>query len=147
MGAPKIYLHVQRKLYYMEGQWIFQRKRDIHVPRAERWVTSGLNWVLFKHHFVTIKLHKIIYMSISANQWVHQKYKCMYKENYTTWRDNDFFKESKTCMYQGGERWVRRGPDWVLFKHYSLTINMHKIIYMSMSAYQWVHEKHTCMYK
>ena len=27
-------------------------------------------------------------MSMSANQWVHQKDTCMYKENYTTWRDN-----------------------------------------------------------
>ena len=32
MGAPKRYLHVQRKLHYIEGQWIFQRKRDRHVP-------------------------------------------------------------------------------------------------------------------
>ena len=42
---------------------------------------------------------------MSANQWVHQKYTCMYKENYTTWRDNDFFKESETYMYlgRGGE--------------------------------------------
>ena len=40
---------------------------------------------------------------MSANQWVHQKDTCMYKENYTTWRDNEFFKESETYMYLGGE--------------------------------------------
>ena len=27
-------------------------------------------------------------MSMSANQQVHQKDTCMYKENYTTWTDN-----------------------------------------------------------
>ena len=27
-------------------------------------------------------------MPMSANQWVHQKSTCMYKENYTTMRDN-----------------------------------------------------------
>ena len=25
---------------------------------------------------------------MSANQWVHQTHSFMYKENYTTWRDN-----------------------------------------------------------
>ena len=69
---------------------------------------------------------------MSANQWVHQKYTCTYKENYTTWRDNDFFKESETYMYLG-ERWVTSGPNWVLFKHESLTRNMHKIIYVNVS--------------
>ena len=72
----------------------------------------------------------------------------MYKENYTTWRDNAFFKESETYMYLwGGERWVTNGPNWVLFKHPSLTRKMHKIIYMSMPANQWLHKKDTCMYK
>ena len=41
-------------------------------------------------------------MSMSENQWVHQKDTCMYKENYTTLRDNDFFKESETYMYLVG---------------------------------------------
>ena len=36
-----------------------------------------------------------------ANQWVHQKDTCMYKENYTKWRENDIFKENMTYMYQG----------------------------------------------
>ena len=40
---------------------------------------------------------------MSSNQWVNQKYTCMYKQNYTTWRDNEFFKESDTYMYLGGE--------------------------------------------
>ena len=31
MSARKTYLHVQIKIYYLEGQWIFQRNRDIHV--------------------------------------------------------------------------------------------------------------------
>ena len=39
---------------------------------------------------------------MSANQWVDQKDTCMYKENYTIWRDTDFFKESETYMYLGG---------------------------------------------
>ena len=69
---------------------------------------------------------------MSGNQWVHQKYTCTYKENYTTWRDNDFFKESETYMYLG-ERWVTSGPNWVLFKNESLTRNMHKIIYVNVS--------------
>ena len=69
---------------------------------------------------------------MSANQWVHKKYTCTYKENYTAWRDNDFFKESETYMYLG-ERWVTSGPYWVLFKHKSLTRNMHKIIYVNVS--------------
>ena len=56
----------------------------------------------------------------------------MYKENYTTSRDNDFFKESETHMYLGGGRWVSSDPNLVLFKYHSLTIKMHKIIYMSM---------------
>ena len=49
---------------------------------------------------------------MSANQWVHQKYTCTYKENYTTWRDNDFFKESETYMYWGeevGHQWPQLG--------------------------------------
>ena len=41
-------------------------------------------------------------MSMSKNQWVHQKYTCMYKENYTTLSDSDFFKESETYMLLGG---------------------------------------------
>ena len=31
------------------------------------------------------------------------------------------------------ERWVTSGPYWVLFKHESLTRNMHKIIYVNVS--------------
>ena len=85
-------------------------------------------------------------MPISSNQWAHQKDTYMYKENYTTWRDNEFFKESETYMYLGG-RWVTNGSDWALFKHHSLTIKLLKIIYMSMSSNQWVHQKDTCMYK
>ena len=57
----------------------------------------------------------------------------MYKENYTTWRDNEFSKERETYMYLGGERWVRSGPDWILFKHHSLTRRMHKIIHVNIS--------------
>ena len=73
---------------------------------------------------------------MSVNRWVHQKDTWMYEENYTTWRDNEFFKENETYMYlRGRERWVSDDPDWVLFKHHSLTIKMHKIIYMSMSTY------------
>ena len=56
----------------------------------------------------------------------------MYKENYTRWRDNVFFKERETYMYLGG-RWVTNGPNWVLFKHHSLTIRMHKIIYVNVN--------------
>ena len=56
----------------------------------------------------------------------------MYKENYTTWRDNKFFKENDTYMYLGGEG-VTNGPNWVLFKYKLLTINMHKIIYVNVS--------------
>ena len=56
----------------------------------------------------------------------------MYKENYTTWRDNEFSKERETYMYLGG-MWVTNGPNWVLFKHHSLTRNMHKIIYVNVS--------------
>ena len=45
MGAPKIYLHVQRKLYYMEGQLGTQRykisKIYIYPGDVKRWVTSG----------------------------------------------------------------------------------------------------------
>ena len=67
MGARKTYLHVQIKLYYMEGQWIFQIKLDLYVPwGGERWVSDDPDWVLFKHHSLTIKLHKIIYMSMSS---------------------------------------------------------------------------------
>ena len=113
----------------------------------ERWVRDNINWVLFKHHLLTIKLHKIIYMSMSANQWVHQKDTCMYKENYTTWRDNDFFKESKTYMYIGGaEKWVRNDLIWVLFKHHSLNIRLHKIVYVNFIK-SWMHQNDTCKYK
>ena len=70
MGAWKTYLHVQIKLYYIEGQWIFQRKQEIHVPwGGEWWVSDDPNWVLFKHHSLTIKLNKVIYISMSAFQW------------------------------------------------------------------------------
>ena len=55
-------------------------------------------WLPFKHHLLTLKLHKIKYMSISTNQWVHHEDTWMYKENYNTWRDNDIFKEGKTYM-------------------------------------------------
>ena len=52
-------------------------------------------------------------MSIPTNQWMHQKDTCMYKENYTTWRDIDFFKEIKTylCLVgeEVGEQWPRLG--------------------------------------
>ena len=52
----------------------------------------------------------------------------------------DFINFSKkarhTCTLEGSERWVSDDPDWVLFKHHSLTIKLHKIIYMSMSAYK-----------
>ena len=70
---------------------------------------------------------------MSANQWVHQKDTCMYKENYTTWRDNEFFKESKTYMYLREERWVTNGSDWVFFKNHLLTRRLHKIIYVNVS--------------
>ena len=41
---------------------------------------------------------------MSTNQWVHQKDTYMYKENYTTGKENDVFKESETYMYMhGGE--------------------------------------------
>ena len=84
---------------------------------------------------------------MSSNQCVHQKYTCMYKENYTKWKDTDFFKESETYMYLGEERWVMSSPDWVLFMHHCLTRKMHKIIYMSMLSNQWVHQKDTSVYK
>ena len=95
--------------------------------------SSGPDWVLFKHHSLTIKLHKIVYMSMLANKWVHQKDTCMYKENYTTWRDDEFFKESETYMYLGGKRWVRNEPNWVLFKNHSFTRRLHKIIYVNVN--------------
>ena len=47
---------------------------------------------------------------MSTNQWVHQKDTCMYKENYTTWRDNDFFKESEAYMYLWGGEVGEQGP-------------------------------------
>ena len=40
-------------------------------------------------------------------------------------------KTTHTCTW--GERWVTTGPDWVLFKHKSLTRNMNKIIYFNVS--------------
>ena len=60
---------------------------------------------------------------MSANQWVHQKdITCMYKENYTTWRDNEFFKESDTYMYVGGgevgEKWPQLGALKSPLAHY-----------------------------
>ena len=85
-------------------------------------------------------------MSMSTNQWVHRKDTCVYKENYTTWRDDEFFKESETYMYLGGESWVRNGLDWVLFKHHSLTREMHKIIYANVNKSMGA-PKDTCMYK
>ena len=51
----------------------------------------------------------------------------------------NFSKKVRHTYIMGG-RWVSSGPDWVLFKHHSLTIKLHKIIYMSMSKNQWVHK-------
>ena len=56
----------------------------------------------------------------------------MYKENYTTCRDDDFFKESETYMYLGGGEVGHQRPQWVVIKHDSLTRRMHKIIYISV---------------
>ena len=50
----------------------------------------------------------------------------------------NFSKKSiHTCTLGGGERCMSNDPDWVLFNNHLLTIKLHKIIYMSMSAYQW----------
>ena len=79
---------------------------------------------------------------MSANQWVHQKYTCMYKENYTTWRDNDFFKESETYMFLEGGRGGSPVPEWVIFKHHSITINLHKIIYVNVRKSMGAPKRH-----
>ena len=92
-GCTKNILACTNKTILHGGTMNFSKKaRHTCTWGGERWVSSDPDWVLFKHHLLTIKLHKIIYMSMSANQWVHQKDTCMYKENYTTWRDNEFFK-------------------------------------------------------
>ena len=59
-----------------------------------------------------------------------------------------FSKKVKHTCTLGGERWVSDDPDWVIYNNHSPTIKLHKIIYMSMSAYQWGKQgKDTCMYK
>ena len=102
-GCTKNILACTNKTILHGGTMTFSNKwRHACTLGGERWVRNVPDWILFKHHSLTIKLHKIIYMSMSANQWVHQNNTCMYKENYTTWRDNDFFKERKTYIYLGG---------------------------------------------
>ena len=54
MGAPKIYLHVQRKLYYMEGQWLFKESETYMYlgggEVGEKWPRLGSLHALLTHY-------------------------------------------------------------------------------------------------
>ena len=78
----------------MENDFFKERETYMYLG-GERWVTNNLDLVLFKHHWLTRGLHKVRYVNFSK-----------YKENktYTTWTNNDFFKESETYTYLGGGR-------------------------------------------
>ena len=73
---------------------VFKESETYMYLGEERWVTNNLDLVLFKNHWLTRLLHKVTYINVSK-----------YKENetYTTWTDNEFFKESETYTYLGAE--------------------------------------------
>ena len=50
------------------------QKRDIHVLGRERWVKSGLDWVIFKHHSLTRRIHKIIYVNVNKSMGAPKRY-------------------------------------------------------------------------
>ena len=84
--------------------------------------SNDLDSVLLNHHSLTIKMHKIIYMSMSANQWVHEKINKTILNGGTV---NFARKVRHTCTSgtRGGDRWVSDDPNWVLLKLQSLTIS------------------------
>ena len=53
-------------------------------------------------------------------------------DKYTTWMENDVFKESETYMYLagGGKRWVSNNFALVLFKNHCHNRFLHKVTYV-----------------
>ena len=55
------------------------------------------------------------------------------RDIYTTWTENDVFKESETYMFlAGGKRWVNNNLVLVLFKHHWLNKFLHKVTYVNV---------------
>ena len=73
----------------MKNDFFKESETYMHLG-GERWVTNNLELMLFKHQFLNKFLHKVTYVNV-------RKYK--ENETYTTWIDNEFFKESETYLH------------------------------------------------
>ena len=114
--------NTKKMRHILHGRKMIFLKKEKHTCTlgGERWVTNNLYLVLFKHHWLTRCLHKVTYVNVNK-----------YKENetYTTWTDNEFFKESETYLHAQIKlyyinlwkvrKWVTRGwtnyqwPKWM----------------------------------
>ena len=121
------------------GIMTFSKKvRHTCTSAGERWVRDDLDWVLFKNHSLTrSSCIKWYIFQCQQNNGCTKKLLACTKKTILHGGTMTFSKKVRHTCTLGRERWVSNDPDWVLFNNHSFTIKLHKIIYMSMSAYQW----------
>ena len=67
---------------FLHPTFVFSKKVRHICTWGERWVSYIPDWVLLKHHSLTRRMHKIIYVNVSKSMVAPKRYLHVQRELY-----------------------------------------------------------------